>query len=218
MFRSPQTTYVGKNVVNKLIKYLDLAHNNVKDKLKAKTSNKKHHKELINKLKYINSARSGLDKKDDHIEKGTLGVLKTAMKYGEFRENVILKKDTNFLLSLNETLNPRKSKHSTFKKALRKLSTGRTSKYTLSNRYSQSRRSRQSRRSNPILLNPLADIEEEGGGGLYPFFKDHGNGLSSLLNIVNSKTRLSSKRHRPRRRRKNRTNKRRKQKKRRRKR
>tara|TARA_B100001540_G_C15788259_1_gene634241 strand:- start:685 stop:1329 length:645 start_codon:yes stop_codon:yes gene_type:complete len=204
MFRSPQTTYVGKNVVNKLIKYLDLAHNNVKDKLKAKTSNKKHHKELINKLKYINSARSGLDKKDDHIEKGTLGVLKTAMKYGEFRENVILKKDTNFLLSLNETLNPRKSKHSTFKKALRKLSTGRTSKYTLSNRHSRSRRSR---RSNPILLNPLADIEEE-GGGLYPFFKDHGNGLSSLLNIVNSKTRLSSKRYRPRRRRKNRTNKR----------
>lgn len=208
MFRSPQTTYVGKNVVNKLIKYLDLAHNNVKDKLKAKTSNKKHHKELINKLKYINSARSGLDKKDDHIEKGTLGVLKTAMKYGEFRENVILKKDTNFLLSLNETLNPRKSKHSTFKKALRKLSTGRTSKYTLSNRHSRSRQSRRSRRSNPILLNPLADIEEEGGGGLYPFFKDHGNGLSSLLNIVNSKTRLSSKRYRPRRRQKNRTNKR----------
>lgn len=215
MFRSPQTTYVGKNVVNKLIKYLDLAHNNVKDKLKAKTSNKKHHKELITKLKYINSARSGLDKKDDHIEKGTLGVLKTAMKYGEFRENVILKKDTNFLLSLNETLNPRKSKHSTFKKALRKLSTGRTSKYTLSNRHSRSRRSRQSRRSNPILLNPLADIEEE-GGGLYPFFKDHGNGLSSLLNIVNSKTRLSNKRQRSRRRQKNRTNKRRKRQKRRR--
>ena len=204
MFRSPQTTYVGKNVVNKLIKYLDLAHNNVKDKLKAKPSDKKHHKNLITKLQYINSAREGLDKKDEHIEKGTLSALKTAMKYGEFRENVILKKDTNFLLSLNETLNPRKSKHSTFKKALRKLSTGRTSKYTLSNRHSRSRRSR---RSNPILLNPLADIEEE-GGGLYPFFKDHGNGLSSLLNIVNSKTRLSSKRHRPRRRRKNRTNKR----------
>ncbi len=213
MFRSPQTTYVGKNVVNKLIKYLDLAHNNVKDKLKAKTSNKKHHKELINKLKYINSARSGLDKKNGHIEKGTFGVLKTAMKYGEFRENIILKKDTNFLISLNESLNPRKSKHSTLKKTLRKLSTGKTSKYTLSNRHSRSRRSRQSKRSNPILLNPLADIEEE-GGGLYPFFKDHGNGLSSLLNIINSKTRLSSKRQSPYRRRKNRTDKRRKRQKR----
>merc|ERR1712179_188336 len=106
MFRSPQTTYVGKNVVNKLIKYLDLAHNNVKDKLKDRNSNKKHHKNLIKKLQYIKSARSGLDKKNDYIEKGTLGVLKTAMKYGEFRENVILKKDTNFLLSLNESLNP----------------------------------------------------------------------------------------------------------------
>ena len=90
MFRSPQTTYVGKNVVNKLIKYLDLAHYNVKDKLKAKPSDKKHHKNLITKLQYINSARSGLDKKDEHIEKGTLSALKTAMKYGEFRENVIL--------------------------------------------------------------------------------------------------------------------------------
>ena len=204
MFRSPQTTYVGKNVVNKLIKYLDLAHNNVKDKLKDRNSNKKHHKNLIKKLQYIKSARSGLDKKNDYIEKGTLGVLKTAMKYGEFRENVILKKDTNFLLSLNESLNPRKSKHSTFKKALRKLSTGKTSKYTLSNRRPQSRR------SNPIFLNPLTDIEE-GEGGLYPFFKDHGNGLSSLLNIVNPKTKLFNTRQRPRRRQKNRTNKRRKQ-------
>ena len=204
MFRSPQTTYVGKNVVNKLIKYLDLAHNNVKDKLKTRNSDTKHHKNLVKKLQYIKSARSGLDKKDDHIEKGTLGVLKTAMKFGEFRENVILKKDTDFLISLNESLNPRKSKRSTFKKALRKLTTGKSSKYTLS------KNRRQSRRSNPILLNPLSDIEEE-GGGLYPFFKDHGNGLSSLLNIVNSSTR-----QRPRRRRKNRTNKRRKQKKRRR--
>ena len=211
MFRSPQTTYVGNNVVNKLIKYLDQAHKNIKKKLKANNSNGKHNKKLIKKLKYISSARSGLDKNDDHIEKGTLGVLKSAMKFGEFRENVILKKDTNFLLSLNETLNPRKSKRSTFKKALRKLITGRSSKYTLS------KNRRRSRKSNPILLNPLSDIEEE-GGGLYSLFKDHGNGLSSLLNIVNSKTRLSSKRYRPRRRRKNRTNKRRKQNKRRRKR